>query len=79
MKIIHSHTDPRAKMFPAGMALRLDDGRLTLAVRSNGATTASFIELTRDELAEMHADIGKHLDETAPAPVVESEPTPKVK
>jgi len=52
---------------------REDDDRLTVAVRSNGAQTASFIEMPRDELANLAAAIGAHLEATAPAaPEVET-------
>ena len=50
-----------------------DDGRVTVAVRSNGAQVPSAIELPRDELANLAAGIGAYLEATAPAaPEVEA-------
>ena len=61
---------PAGNANPAYISVnREDDDRLTVAVRSNGAQTASFIEMPRDELANLAAAIGAHLEATAPAEV----------
>jgi hypothetical protein len=65
---------PAGNANPAYISVnREDDDRLTVAVRSNGAPTASFIEMPRDELANLAAAIGAYLEATAPAEV---EPAP---
>ena len=60
---------------PAGIANpayisvnREDEDRLTVTVRSNGAQTPSFIELSRSEMANLSVAIAAHLEATAPAP-----------
>lgn len=69
-KNIFAYT-PAGNANPAYISVnREDDDRLTVAVRSNGAQTASFIEMPRDELANLAAAIGAHLEATAPAPKV---------
>lgn len=43
------------------------DDRITVTLRSNGAQVPSCIEMPRDELANLAANIGAYLDATAPA------------
>ena len=43
------------------------DDRLTVTLRSNGAQVPSCIEMPRDELANLAANIGAYLEATAPA------------
>jgi hypothetical protein len=48
-------------------------------VRTRGGQVPSVIEMNRDQLEAMHADVGAYLTATAPAPVavVEAKPEPK--
>ena len=70
---IFAHT-PAGNANPAYISVNREDyDRLTVAVRSNGAQTASLIEMPRDELANLAAAIGAHLEATASAEV---EPAP---
>ena len=73
MKNIHAHTETHTTP-PGYISINDEAGRLTVSVRSRGGQTAGMIELNRDQLAAMHADVGAYLAATAPAepaPVVE--------
>lgn len=43
------------------------DDRVTVTLRSNGAQVPSCIEMPRDELANLAANIGAYLEATTPA------------
>ena len=43
------------------------DDRVTVTLRSNGIQVPSYIEMPRDELANLAAGIGAYLEATAPA------------
>lgn len=81
MKNIHAFTETHTTP-PGYISINDEAGRLTVSVRSRGGQTAGMIELNRDQLAAMHADVGAYLTATAPAPVVEpvkaeAKPEPK--
>ena len=76
MKNIHAFTETNTTP-PGYISINDEAGRLTVSVRSRGGRTAGMIELNRDQLAAMHADVGAYLAATAPAPVVESKPEAK--
>ena len=73
MKNIHAHTETHTTP-PGYISINDDAGRLTVSVRSRGGQTAGMIELNRDQLAAMHADVGAYLAATAPAPAPVVEP-----
>lgn len=66
-KNIFAHTDIGASNPGYISVNEEDDGRVTVAVRSNGAQVPSAIELPRDELANLAVGIGAYLEATAPA------------
>ena len=68
MKNIHAHTETHTTP-PGYISINDEAGRVTVSVRSRGGQTAGMIELNRDQLAAMHADVGAYLAATAPAPV----------
>lgn len=80
MKNIHAFTETHTTP-PGYISINDEAGRLTVSVRSRGGQTAGMIELNRDQLAAMHADVGAYLTATAPAepaPVkAEAKPEPK--
>lgn len=72
-KNIFAHTDTGASNPGYISVNEEDDGRITVALRSNGAQVPSVIELSRDELANLAANAGAYLEATAPvAPEVET-------
>ncbi len=73
MKNIHAFTETTTTP-PGYISINDDAGRLTVSVRTRGGQNAGMIEMNRDQLEAMHADVGAYLTATAPAPVVESKP-----
>ena len=76
MKNIHAHTETHTTP-PGYISINDDAGRLTVSVRTRGGQVPSVIEMNRDQMEAMHADVGAYLAATAPAPVVESKPEAK--
>ena len=66
MKNIHAFTETNTTP-PGYISINDEAGRLTVSVRTRGGQTAGMIELNRDQLAAMHADVGAYLAATAPA------------
>lgn len=73
MKNIHAFTETNTTP-PGYISINDEAGRLTVSVRTRGGQTAGMIELNRDQLAAMHADVGAYLAATVPAPAVEAAP-----
>ena len=73
MKNIHAHTETHTTP-PGYISINDEAGRLTVSVRTRGGQTAGMIELNRDQLAALHADVGAYLAATAPAPAPAVEP-----
>ncbi|MFA7254385.1 MAG: hypothetical protein WC107_07620 [Patescibacteria group bacterium] len=74
MKNIHAFTETNTTP-PGYISVNDEAGHLTVTVRTRGAQVPSTIEMNRDQLAAMHADVGAYLAATAPAaPVVEPQP-----
>ncbi len=67
---IHAFTETTTTP-PGYVSINDNDGRLTITVRSRGGQTSGMIEINRDQLAAMCADVDAYLIATAPAPVVE--------
>ena len=76
MKNIHAFTETTTTP-PGYVSINDDAGRLTVSVRTRGGQTAGMIEMNRDQLEAMHADVGAYLAATAPVPAVESLPEVK--
>jgi hypothetical protein len=82
MKNIHAHTETHTTP-PGYVSINEEAGRVTVSVRTRGAQNAAVIEMNRDQLTAMHADVGTYLAATAPAPVAvepvkaEAKPEPK--
>lgn len=82
MKNIHAFTETKTTP-PGYISINDEAGRLTVSVRTRGGQVPSVIEMNRDQLEAMHADVGAYLTATAPAPVVvepakaEAKPDPK--
>lgn len=80
MKNIHAFTETTTTP-PGYISINDDAGRLTVSVRTRGGQTAGLVEMSRDQLAAMHADVGAYLAATAPveqAPVkADTKPAPK--
>lgn len=65
-KNIFAYT-PAGSANPAYISVNQEaDDRVTVTLRSNGAQVPSCIEMPRDELANLAAAIGAHLEATAP-------------
>lgn len=65
-KTIFAYT-PAGSANPAYISVNQEaDNRVTVTLRSNGAQVPSCIEMPRDELANLVAAIGAHLEATAP-------------
>lgn len=79
MKNIHAFTETHTTL-PGYISINDEAGRLTVSVRTRGGQVPSVIEMNRDQLEAMHADVGAYLAATAPAaPVVEPEAKPEPK
>lgn len=76
MKKIHAFTETHTTP-PGYISINDEAGRLTVSVRTRGGQVPSVIEMNRDQMEAMHADVGAYLAATAPAPVVESKPEAK--
>jgi hypothetical protein len=78
MKNIHAFTETHTTP-PGYISINDEADRLTVSVRTRGGQVPSVIEMNRDQLEAMHADVGAYLTATAPAPVavVEAKPEPK--
>lgn len=76
MKNIHAFTETNTTP-PGYISINDEAGRLTVSVRTRGGQVPSVIEMNRDQLEAMHADVGAYLAATAPAPVIESKPEAK--
>lgn len=76
MKNIHAFTETNTTP-PGYISINDEAGRLTVSVRTRGGQVPSVIEMNRDQMEAMHADVGAYLAATAPAPVVESKPEAK--
>lgn len=76
MKNIHAFTETNTTP-PGYISINDEAGRLTVSVRTRGGQVPSVIEMNRDQMEAMHADVGAYLAATAPAPVVESKPEVK--
>ena len=74
MKNIHAFTETHTTP-PGYISINDEADRLTVSVRTRGGQVPSVIEMNRDQLEAMHADVGAYLTATAPAaPVVEVKP-----
>lgn len=78
MKNIHAFTETNTTP-PGYISINDEAGRLTVSVRTRGGQVPSVIEMNRDQLEAMHADVGAYLAATAPPPVVEPEAKPEPK
>lgn len=67
MKNIHAFTEIHTTP-PGYVSINEEEGRLTVSVRTRGGQVPSIIEMNRDQLEAMHADIGKYLAATTPKP-----------
>ena len=67
MKNIHAFTETNATP-PGYISINEEAGRLSVSVRTRGRQVPSIIEMNRDQLEAMHADVGAYLAATAPAP-----------
>lgn len=76
MKNIHAFTE--TKTTPP-VHFNDEAGRLTVSVRTRGGQVPSVIEMDRDQLATMHADVGAYLTATAPVIVEEVKPAKAAK
>lgn len=76
MKNIHAFTETNTTP-PGYISINEEVGRLTVSVRTRGGQVSSVIEMNRDQLEAMHADVGAYLAATDPVPVVE--PLPEAK
>ena len=76
MKNIHAFTETHTTP-PGYISINDEADRLTVSVRTRGGQVPSVIEMNRDQLEAMHADVGSYLAATAPAPVVEAKPEAK--
>lgn len=76
MKNIHAFTETNTTP-PGYISINDEAGRLTVSVRTRGGQVPSVIEMNRDQMEAMHADVGAYLAATAPVPVVESKPETK--
>lgn len=66
MKNIHAFTETNATP-PGYISINEEAGRLSVSVRTRGGQVPSIIEMNRDQLEAMHADVGAYLAATAPA------------
>ena len=71
MKTIHAFTETNATP-PGYISINEEAGRLSVSVRTRGGQVPSIIEMNRDQLEAMHADVGAYLAATAPAPVTKA-------
>lgn len=65
MKNIHAFTETGATP-PGYISINEEAGRLSVSVRTRGGQVPSIIEMNRDQLEAMHADVGAYLAATAP-------------
>ena len=65
MKNIHAFTETNATP-PGYISINEEAGRLSVSVRTRGGQIPSIIEMNRDQLEAMHADVGAYLAATAP-------------
>lgn len=65
MKNIHAFTETNATP-PGYISINEEAGRLSVSVRTRGGQVPSIIEMNRDQLEAMHADVGAYLAVTAP-------------
>ena len=65
MKNIHAFTETNATP-PGYISINEEAGRLSVSVRTRGGQVPSIIEMNRDQLEAMHADVGAYLAATAP-------------
>lgn len=77
MKNIHAFTETKTTP-PGYISINDEAGRLTVSVRTRGGQAPSVIEMDRDQLAAMHADVGAYLTATAPAVIEEVKPAAPV-
>lgn len=75
MKNIHAFTETHTTP-PGYISINDEAGRLTVSVRTRGGQVPSVIEMNRDQLEAMQADVGAYLAATAPAPVAVVEAKP---
>lgn len=73
-KNVHAFTETGTASYPGYISVNQEeDGRYTVAVRTRGGNVPSVIEMNRDQLEALHADVGAHLAATAPvAPKADS-------
>lgn len=65
MKNIFAFTETGASN-PGYVSINDNDGRVTVSVRSRRAQTAGVVELSRDQLQELHREVGAYLATFAP-------------
>jgi hypothetical protein len=70
MNQIFSHTETW-RTSPGHVAITVGAERVAINIRQRSAAQAAA-ELTRDEVAAMHAALGKYLSETAPKPAAKA-------
>lgn len=76
MKNIHAHTETHHQS-PGYISINEYDDHVSVTVRSRGAHTAGVVELNRDQLTLLNADISTYLAATAPQVTVDV-PVPPV-
>lgn len=69
MKNIHAHTETNTTP-PGYISINDEAGRVTVSVRTRGGQVPSVIEMNRDQLEAMRADVGTYLAATAPTPAI---------
>lgn len=77
---VHAFTETGATSYPGYISVNQEeDGRITVAVRTRGGNVPAVIDMNRDQLEAMYADVGAYLAATAPAPEVAPEAPSKAK
>lgn len=61
MKHIAAHTETGASN-PGYISIAEESGHVTVSVRSRGAQTAGTIAMNRDQLQNLHREIGAYLE-----------------
>jgi hypothetical protein len=67
-KHIAAFTESNAQSYPGYVSVNGNETEVSITVRTRGALAASFINMNRDDLARLNADIDAYLKATALAP-----------
>lgn len=65
---IAAHTESNGQSYPGFISINGNESEVSVTVRTRGALAASFINMSRDDLARLNADIGSYLKATEPVP-----------